>query len=969
MRMRSISSLFALLLVAGLTSALGGPPNDDPIAKSHSASATICVEYLTGTVICGPSAPTPNPPPCENGTAVLNPKDNPELVSDCAILLDVKATLAGDATLNWDADTPITEWDGVTINETLGRVRELWLESRGLTGSIPPELAGLSLLRGLRLTDNHLTGPIPWRLWSMTSLSELRLAGNTGLTGCIPPLSPWSPSHDLAALGLPDCSRTQLCENGIAVANPQDNPGLVADCVNLLEVKAEVYLKYRLNWDTHVSLAEWEGITIDGTPARVRGMEVRGRGVTGRLSPQLGELSELRTLRLSINRLHGPIPAELGNLRHLQTLDLGSNDLTGAIPAELGSLRNLSSLHLSENQLTGSIPVEFGALRGLQSLHLDSNQVSGTIPAALGSLSNLETLWLSDNQFSGAIPREIGALGALETLALDYNRLTGTIPTELGSLHRLRILHLSGNDLAGAIPAELGALLSLRTLALQENRLRGAIPATLGSLRNLRHLWLHDNQLTGAIPVALGKLYNLESLWLHENQLTGGVPAELGSLHALETLRLDGNQLSGAIPPALGALGRLAFLYLHDNHLSGAIPSELGALRNLGFLRLHYNELSGAIPRELGILPHLRHVYLGGNAGLTGCLAPALRDLPDNDLAALGLADCAPEMVHPPIEPPARQATVLPYNRLDTTGSATTPGSYAFLDGAANMISTYEGLREDAVELRIHQADADGMSRADAYGTVAPGDVVEWRQGDDCWVRYEVTALLPDPPGTEPRRHFAVKWMAHAGTGCAGPINTASPASVTLHPPDLLTATITSPVRFGPYIIEPLGWIGDFDDYARVIPRPGGSLRPVTPPEGVVWGSDDDGIDVARQHPLWPEPALPLAWVARGARTYESAIDIGYGGREGGGSARLWITWRDLQPRRVEAWGSSPNHSEEIRTIDGHVAFLRTGPVVLAVHIVDEATGIGYFVHVYHTDSPDSPGMDDAIAFARSLYH
>ena len=54
-------------------------------------------------------------PTCSTGTAVPDPTNNPGLVSDCEALLAARDTLAGDATLNWSADTPIADWDGITL--------------------------------------------------------------------------------------------------------------------------------------------------------------------------------------------------------------------------------------------------------------------------------------------------------------------------------------------------------------------------------------------------------------------------------------------------------------------------------------------------------------------------------------------------------------------------------------------------------------------------------------------------------------------------------------------------------------------------------------------------------------------------------------------------------------------------------------------------------------------------------------
>ena len=59
---------------------------------------------------------------CATGGAVPDPDDNPGLVSDCATLLAARDTLAGTATLNWAADTPMSEWDGVSVGGSPERV-------------------------------------------------------------------------------------------------------------------------------------------------------------------------------------------------------------------------------------------------------------------------------------------------------------------------------------------------------------------------------------------------------------------------------------------------------------------------------------------------------------------------------------------------------------------------------------------------------------------------------------------------------------------------------------------------------------------------------------------------------------------------------------------------------------------------------------------------------------------------------
>ena len=130
-----------------------------------------------------PDGPPAQPPaPC--GLVVPDQADNPGLMQDCMALLAARDTLRGTATLNWSVDTAIADWDGVKITGTPRRVTQVRLVSRGLTGTIPPELADLPLLR-LFLNGNALTRAIPSELGNLVELTQLRLNGNA-LTGAIP---------------------------------------------------------------------------------------------------------------------------------------------------------------------------------------------------------------------------------------------------------------------------------------------------------------------------------------------------------------------------------------------------------------------------------------------------------------------------------------------------------------------------------------------------------------------------------------------------------------------------------------------------------------------------------------------------------------------------------------------------------------------------------------------------------------
>ena len=657
--------------------------------------------------------------PCVIGGAVVDATDL-GLIADCGTLLTARDTLAGTATLNWSADTPITDWSGVVLGGMSERVTELRLGDLGLNGRIPTELDSLTNLQYLNLSDNQLTGGIPTELGNLSNLQALYLSGNL-LTGCVPDGLREVPRNDVAGLELPSCSELP-CVSGGAVVDTT-NLGLMSDCVILLEARDTLAGTASLNWVADTPMSEWDGVTLGGTPARVTQLSLHDRGLTGVIPRELGNLSNQTTLSLwgnqltgpiptelgglvnlewlflSGNQLTGPIPTELGGLVNLEWLDLGRNQLTGPIPTELGGLVNLERLSLWGNQLTGPIPTELGGLVNLKRLDLSGNQLTGPIPTELGGLVNLEWLFLTGNQLTGPVPAWLGGLVNLERLFLWGNQLTGPIPTELGGLVNLKRLDLSGNQLTGPIPTELGGLVNLELLFLTGNQLTGPIPTELGGLVNLEELFLWGNQLTGPIPTELGGLVNLKRLDLSGNQLTGPIPTELGGLVNLEVLFLTGNQLTGPIPTELGGLVNLELLFLWGNQLTGPIPTELGGLVNLKRLDLTGNQLTGPIPVELTSLANLVAVYLSQNQ-LTGCIPEGLRDVTDNDLEDLDLPFCDVLLSGLTISP---GSTTPPFNPYHTDYAVVVGQSQVTVTLTIDHNSTLHFLDENHVEL----ADAD----------------------------------------------------------------------------------------------------------------------------------------------------------------------------------------------------------------------------------------------------------------------
>ena len=153
------------------------------------------------------------------------------------------------------------------------------------------------------------------------------------------------------------------CANGIAVEEPEANPGLVADCVALLASRDALRGEVALDWGAELAIESWEGVAVEDEPPRVTGLDLRDKGLTGSIPRTLGALTELTYLRLAGNRLTGVIPRGLGEMESLRTLILVDNALTGGIPRSIGRLR-LDEVRLSGNALTGCVPSAFGDAGG-----------------------------------------------------------------------------------------------------------------------------------------------------------------------------------------------------------------------------------------------------------------------------------------------------------------------------------------------------------------------------------------------------------------------------------------------------------------------------------------------------------------------------------------------------------------------------------------------------------------------------
>uniref|UniRef100_A0A804JEX1 Leucine-rich repeat-containing N-terminal plant-type domain-containing protein n=1 Tax=Musa acuminata subsp. malaccensis TaxID=214687 RepID=A0A804JEX1_MUSAM len=579
--------------------------------------------------------------------------------------------------------------DGI---KNLTRLRKLFLSYNSLSGPVPTEIGIWNSLKYIDLSNNSLFGPIPAGIGNLTGLEYIDLSGNL-LFGTIPTeigklsnliflslssnslegtmselhfanltkLSEldvsenslvisvgydWIPPFQLQSIQLKSCKlgpafprwlRSQNSINDLGMSNtsiedvlPDWFWNIPAFSINLSQNQINGTLPTFLEHMTNLSTLKLSMNLLEGPiprlPPNLSYLYLYNNSFSGSLS-SISLPLELELLDLSHNHISGSIPSFVCNLTQLRILDLSSNQISSEIPWCWQETNFIIYINLADNKLSGEIPSSIEKLTQLRSLHLNNNSLHGHLPSSLKNCSGLVFLDLGDNKFSGSIPTWIAQnFQNLEVLRLCSNMFSGNIPSELGQLHHLHIIDLANNNLSGPIPRSFGNLNATKTYrqrkltSLGQHITYDALVKTRSALSNFDGtyddsitLTIKGNSLIFSIIVYLVNIIDVSN-----NNLTGEIPVEIGSLSTLQTLNLSRNNLVGQIPATIGAMKSLETLDLSFNKLSGGIPQSLSDLYSLNHLNLSYNNLSGVIPsgNQLQTLNDAS-IYIG-NAYLCG---------------------------------------------------------------------------------------------------------------------------------------------------------------------------------------------------------------------------------------------------------------------------------------------------------------------------------------------------------------
>lgn len=243
----------------------------------------------------------------------------------------------------WGTTRPLSDWHGVGVDA--GKVMSLDLRDNNLTGSLPPEIAGLGRVRQLDLGGNRIGGRIPAEI---RYLKELRLAylSQNQLEGELPPeLSQLRSIRDLRL-------STNLLEGSIPPELGQLD-----------------------------SLFHFAAI---------------GNSFEGEIPSAIAQAPSLKVLLLADNDLTGEIPPEIGDMAKLSVLSLHSNDLTGEIPPEIGDMNDLEEVYLYGNKLTWRVPEEIADGK-IAILEMHDNELEGPLPLSMKEMSLTKFTWYGQN--------------------------------------------------------------------------------------------------------------------------------------------------------------------------------------------------------------------------------------------------------------------------------------------------------------------------------------------------------------------------------------------------------------------------------------------------------------------------------------------------------------------------------------------------------------------------------------------
>jgi hypothetical protein len=271
----------------------------------------------------------------------------------------------------------VCSWYGITCDD-LGRVFKIELDTNGLTGYFPPEVALLQeTLNTIDLYNNIL--------------HNLGDDGNSFL-------------GELTNLEYLFLGSTSFEYDGVPTE------------LGKLSLLKELDFSYTLY------LGPLRGEVFANLP-NLKYLVMDGNGYNSSLPTELVALPELEYLYAGFSFIEGSLDF-VSSMPKIFELWMDDNPgIGGTIPTTIGDAPNLVSLSATNCNIEGTIPTEIGKLTDMIQMWLFDNKLTGTIPTEIGNLVKMKILNLQKNGLNGEMPSNVCGrrypFGRLEELEAD----------------------------------------------------------------------------------------------------------------------------------------------------------------------------------------------------------------------------------------------------------------------------------------------------------------------------------------------------------------------------------------------------------------------------------------------------------------------------------------------------------------------------------------------------------------------
>ncbi|XP_059664217.1 probable LRR receptor-like serine/threonine-protein kinase At1g53430 [Cornus florida] len=301
-------------------------------------------------------------------------------------------------------------------NTTVCHVTNIQLKGLNLTGELPAEFANLSHLQEIDLTRNFINGSIPTS-FAQLPLTILSILGNR-ISGSIP-----KEIGDIATL-----EQLVLEDNQLGGPLPSNLGSLshlsrvLLSANNFTGTLPETFSNLKNLTDFRIDGSKLSGKIPDwiGNWTILDRLDLQGTSMDGPFPATISQLKNLTQLR--VTDLNGPTTSfpDLRDMTKLEELILRNCLITDSLPEYIGEITALKTLDLSFNRLTGQIPGTFQSLN-LNYMFLNNNSLSGTIPDWI--LNNKYNMDVSYNNFTE--PSPFACQSSSVNLASSYSSVEG----------------------------------------------------------------------------------------------------------------------------------------------------------------------------------------------------------------------------------------------------------------------------------------------------------------------------------------------------------------------------------------------------------------------------------------------------------------------------------------------------------------------------------------------------------------